>query len=82
MLNLLKNAIKFTPSGNVSLTVTESAADEELSILRFVVSDTGIGIAQGELVSLFQRFDQIDPSLDRRFGGAGLGLAISKQAVR
>lgn len=81
LLNLLNNAIKFTPSGSVELRVQESDSPDQRSRLRFSVTDTGIGIAKSQQPSLFQRFHQVDPSIDRRFGGAGLGLAITKQLV-
>ncbi len=81
LLNLLNNAIKFTPSGAVTLNVSlvrESARDAQI---RFAVRDTGIGIPPSKLQHLFQRFSQIDSSIRREFGGTGLGLAISKNLV-
>jgi PAS domain S-box-containing protein len=81
LLNLLGNAIKFTESGTVQLHVTR---DGDLSVptaLRFVVSDTGIGIAEDKLARVFERFTQADSSTTRRFGGSGLGLTISKRLV-
>jgi PAS domain S-box-containing protein len=78
VLNLLTNAIKFTHAGEVSLEV---AHDGESRTLRVTVSDTGIGIAPEAATRLFQRFSQVDGSNARRFGGAGLGLAISRGLV-
>lgn len=75
--NLLSNAIKFTEAGHVKLSVTQTPS--ELSI---VVTDTGIGIAQERLELLFQPFSQGDPSPLRRYGGSGLGLAVSSAFVR
>ena len=81
LLNLLGNSIKFTETGNVALQVE---LDEDSSVpaaLRFTVTDTGIGIADEKLASVFERFTQADSSTTRRFGGSGLGLTISKRLV-
>ncbi len=81
LLNLLGNAIKFTETGHVALQVE---LDEDSSVpaaLRFTVTDTGIGIADEKLASVFERFTQADSSTTRRFGGSGLGLTISKRLV-
>jgi len=78
LLNLLNNAIKFTESGGITLTVTRAAGSDQL---RFAVRDTGIGIPAQALGRLFQRFSQVDASHARRHGGAGLGLAICKAIV-
>ena len=76
LLNLLNNAVKFTPEGSVTLSV-----HREGEALRFAVTDTGIGIAPEDQTRLFRRFSQVDGSISRRFGGTGLGLAISHQLV-
>jgi signal transduction histidine kinase/ActR/RegA family two-component response regulator len=76
LLNLVSNAIKFTASGSVKLTVT-LAPDG----LRFSVTDTGIGISETVQGALFEPFMQADASTARRFGGTGLGLAISKKLI-
>jgi CheY-like chemotaxis protein len=81
LLNLLGNAIKFTESGEVSLRVTPERDDAVPTALRFVVSDTGIGIPSEKLDRVFERFTQADSSTTRRFGGSGLGLTISKRLV-
>jgi CheY-like chemotaxis protein len=76
-LNLLANAVKFTDRGRVSLRVCFSPPGR----LRFEVHDTGIGVGADQLETIFQPFEQVnDPQ--RRLGGAGLGLAISRQFVR
>ena len=82
LLNLLNNAIKFTPKGSVKLSVTQlKSAESGARWLRFSVTDTGIGIPENRLDRLFQRFSQVDNSTSREFGGSGLGLAISKRLI-
>jgi CheY-like chemotaxis protein len=81
LLNLLNNAVKFTPSGEVVLSVDGLSRKPSCTTVRFSVSDTGIGIAQDKQDRLFQRFSQVDGSVSREFGGTGLGLAISKRLV-
>jgi PAS domain S-box-containing protein len=77
LVNLLTNAVKFTPEqGQVSLQVL-ARADEHL--IQFAVIDNGIGIAQKDLVRLFQPFEQVDSQLNRQFEGTGLGLALVKK---
>ncbi|MCP5152578.1 MAG: PAS domain S-box protein [Ectothiorhodospiraceae bacterium] len=76
MLNLLSNAIKFTERGHVSLSATR---DGEHLVLR--VSDTGIGLGEGEMERLFEPFQQADSSTSRHYGGTGLGLTITKRIV-
>jgi signal transduction histidine kinase/ActR/RegA family two-component response regulator len=73
--NLLGNAVKFTPSGEVRLAVESPRR----GWIRFGVSDTGIGLSAEQQASLFQEFHQVDSSPTRKFGGSGLGLAISKR---
>lgn len=77
--NLLGNAVKFTPSGKVSLAL---GLNEHRDRLCFKVRDTGVGIAQGKLSQLFEAFQQADDSITRRFGGTGLGLAICRRLVQ
>ncbi|KQT54404.1 hypothetical protein ASG43_02020 [Aureimonas sp. Leaf454] len=80
LLNLLSNAVKFTENGHVRLAIRE-VGDENALRLRFVVSDTGIGIPETSRHLLFQAFSQVDGTIGRRFGGTGLGLAICKRVV-
>ncbi|KAA3664380.1 MAG: response regulator, partial [Chloroflexi bacterium] len=83
-VNLLNNAIKFTDSGEVVLsvaTVPNKTKSKTSKTLQFSVTDTGIGIPEDRLNRLFKSFSQVDASTTRRFGGTGLGLAISKQLV-
>jgi CheY-like chemotaxis protein/HPt (histidine-containing phosphotransfer) domain-containing protein len=81
LLNLLGNAIKFTESGEVALRVTPDADASVPGVLRFTISDTGIGIPDEKLPAVFERFTQADSSTTRRYGGSGLGLTISKRLV-
>ena len=83
LLNLLGNAIKFTPAGCVQLVVRlhNPSPDAVEPALEFEVRDTGIGMTAEQLQTLFQPFTQAERSTSRRFGGTGLGLAISKQLV-
>jgi len=81
VLNLLTNAVKFTAEGSVTLSITREANQNQTTVLRFAVRDTGIGLTQKQQDSLFQAFQQADLSTTRRFGGTGLGLAISKRLV-
>ena len=74
--NLLSNAMKFAPNGRVSLDVGIEARSEQRRQLRFTVADNGIGMTEEQVQNLFQRFQQADRSIFRRFGGSGLGLAI------
>ncbi|MBF0183268.1 MAG: bacteriohemerythrin [Magnetococcales bacterium] len=79
LINLLGNAIKFTPHGQVSLRLLPHPQESET--LLFSVSDTGIGIAEKEANRIFEHFTQADSGIARRYGGTGLGLAISKKLV-
>ena len=87
LVNLVGNAFKFTPAGQVLLRVErlpgaqDSAQDSAPHVIRFSVEDTGIGIAAEALPRLFQKFEQADATTTRRYGGTGLGLAICRQLV-
>jgi predicted ATPase/signal transduction histidine kinase/DNA-binding NarL/FixJ family response regulator/tRNA A-37 threonylcarbamoyl transferase component Bud32 len=80
LLNLLGNAVKFTDSGEVTLRVTLIKEQAAKSLLRFAVSDTGVGMSQEELQQIFLPFEQVGDATQRA-KGTGLGLAISKQLV-
>jgi len=88
LMNLLGNALKFTESGSVTMTVRLSEiADREIlatqgTLLHIDVTDTGIGIAERDIPRLFQPFTQADVTTTRRFGGTGLGLTISRRLAQ
>jgi CheY-like chemotaxis protein len=79
--NLVGNAIKFTPRGEVVLHVGEEPSTDGQTQLHFCVQDTGIGIPADKQQAIFDAFSQADPSTTRRFGGTGLGLAIAAKLV-
>jgi len=79
LVNLVGNAIKFTDSGGVRITVRYIPGAGTRSRMQFEVADTGIGISAGALKDLFEPFSQADMSTTRRFGGTGLGLSISQR---
>ncbi len=82
LVNLLGNAFKFTEKGNICLRieVREQKADEV--VLRFLISDTGIGVPEEKVEGLFDAFNQADTSVSRKYGGTGLGLTISQGLVQ
>jgi CheY-like chemotaxis protein len=79
LVNLGTNAVKFTSSGKITIQALLESEDEKNVMLRFSVSDTGIGIPVDRQDILFSPFTQVDGSTTRKYGGTGLGLAISKQ---
>ncbi|MFY7864188.1 PAS domain-containing protein [Roseateles sp.] len=81
LVNLSGNAIKFTEKGEVVLTIQALAQDAEFVRVRFAVRDTGIGIAPENQARIFAGFTQAEASITRRFGGTGLGVAISQRLV-
>ncbi|HEX5277674.1 MAG TPA: transporter substrate-binding domain-containing protein [Fluviicoccus sp.] len=81
LMNLLGNAIKFTPEGRVDLAVSVRERQEGAVVLDFGVSDNGIGMTPEQQSRIFEAFRQADASMTRRFGGTGLGLAICQRLV-
>ncbi len=87
LANLVNNAIKFTEAGGVKVRITSAEEKREASagpskvVLQFAVCDTGIGIHASKMQHIFENFTQADGSITRRFGGVGLGLAISRELV-
>ncbi|MBF0585729.1 response regulator [Prosthecochloris sp. N3] len=79
LVNLLSNAVKFTSQGEVVFSVELERENEEEALIRFTVSDTGIGIAEDRLDAVFDPFTQADGSTVRKYGGTGLGLSISSK---
>lgn len=83
LINLINNAVKFTPRGEVAVHVRQRAADDGQgrAVLEFRVTDSGIGIPPERVNHLFEAFSQVDASTTRKYGGSGLGLAICKRLV-
>ncbi len=82
LVNLGSNSIKFTDQGEVVFKVSLLKREKHGVMLKFEVSDTGIGMSKEQMNSLFQSFQQADTSISRKYGGTGLGLAISKKLVQ
>lgn len=81
IVNLIGNATKFTESGHIEMTVKLIEQTSNVANIRFTVKDTGIGIPEDKLAMIFERFSQVESKYNRRFEGAGLGLAICKQLI-
>ncbi len=81
LTNLVSNAIKFTEQGHVLISVSEESSTRLNARIRVEVSDSGIGIAEDRHAEIFEKFSQQDSSATRKFGGAGLGLTISRELV-
>ena len=81
LINLIGNAIKFTSKGKVELRISTSRQDDQHTLLRFEVIDTGIGISPHAQAKIFESFTQADQNITRIYGGTGLGTTISKQLV-
>ena len=77
LLNILSNGSKFTENGRLTLVAERFESDRPM--VRFAISDTGIGMTEDQLGRLFQAFSQADASTTKKYGGTGLGLAISRQ---
>ncbi|WP_286167154.1 ATP-binding protein [Clostridium sp. D33t1_170424_F3] len=83
LVNLVSNAMKFTPpGGSVTLEARQTAEDKETVCLEFTVADTGIGISEAFQQHIFEPFEQAQPATARQYGGTGLGLAISSSFVK
>ena len=80
--NLVSNAIKFTKTGGVSVSVSHQPAERQEFMISVAVTDTGIGISEDAAARLFSEFSQADGSTTREFGGTGLGLAITRKLAR
>jgi signal transduction histidine kinase/ligand-binding sensor domain-containing protein/CheY-like chemotaxis protein len=78
ILNICSNAVKFTEKGNVTLEIIQTAINEHFVILNIKISDQGIGMSEQQVANLFQYYTQAESSIQRKFGGTGLGLVISK----
>jgi len=81
LFNLIGNAAKFTAQGSITVTAKCFEATQDFAKVRFSVADTGIGIPEDRIESLFEAFEQCDSSTTREYGGTGLGLTICKQIV-
>jgi CheY-like chemotaxis protein/HPt (histidine-containing phosphotransfer) domain-containing protein len=81
LTNLVGNAVRFTPRGEVVMDVHAAGDGDDRARLQFSVVDTGIGIPQDKLESIFKAFEQADASMTRRYGGTGLGLAITSRLI-
>lgn len=81
LINLLTNAVKFTEEGTITLNISLKAVLDKKTVLRFAISDTGIGIKKKNQEKIFLAFSQADNSTTKKFGGTGLGLTISDQLL-
>jgi len=81
LINLVNNSIKFTDDGSVNLRVFRKGGSDNRPLIRFEVSDTGIGIPPESVVTIFEDFTQAEQSSSRSYGGTGLGTTISKELV-
>ncbi|MCY7410376.1 MAG: PAS domain S-box protein, partial [Chitinophagales bacterium] len=81
ILNLVSNSVKFTSKGKITVSARLLREDEEKATIEFSVTDTGIGIAENKIATIFENFQQASSGTSRLYGGTGLGLAIVKQLV-
>ncbi len=82
LLNYLSNAVKFTEHGKITVRIARSEEAKTDLLVRFEVTDTGIGIPADRIADLFAAFEQVDATTSRRYGGTGLGLAITRRLAR
>ncbi len=82
LMNLLGNATKFTKTGSITIHLKKGTETKDHVFIQFSIMDTGIGIEDHKIDSIFDTFSQADSSISRRFGGTGLGLSISKRLVQ
>lgn len=81
ILNLVSNAVKFTSKGNITVSANLIEDHEDIVVVEFTITDTGIGINSGKMETIFENFQQATSGTSRLYGGTGLGLAIVKQLV-
>ncbi|MEL6671826.1 MAG: ATP-binding protein [Bacteroidota bacterium] len=81
LMNLIGNALKFTPEGHIRLRVSQKDQDEDICWLSFEVEDTGIGIPLEKQKHIFESFQQADSATTRQYGGTGLGLTITRKLI-
>lgn len=81
IINIISNAIKYTSKGFVKVTINYEQSTKNYLMLHVSVEDSGIGIAEDKLEAIFERFIQVESAYNRKFGGVGLGLAITKQLI-
>lgn len=81
LVNLLSNAVKFTDKGDISVSISSKAVEDDMHQIFFEVKDTGIGIPQDKMNEIFEPFTQVERTLSRKRDGVGLGLAITRQLV-
>ena len=82
LVNLMGNAAKFTPEGEIELSLSIDEREHNKLLAHFKVRDTGVGIAEDKVESIFEMFSQADSSTSRKYGGTGLGLTISRKIIR
>ncbi|RYE36010.1 MAG: PAS domain S-box protein [Sphingobacteriaceae bacterium] len=82
LMNLLSNALKFTKNGEVKLSITLANEDLNAVLINFNISDTGIGIPEDKLQSIFEAYSQASPDTTRKYGGTGLGLTITQKLIQ